>query len=67
MITVLSVSENELFAFRHVEGALNEFSPQLVVYNAGTDILDGDPLGNLSISAQVRDFVVKAFSQNVDL
>ncbi|XP_013407762.1 histone deacetylase 11-like isoform X1 [Lingula anatina] len=37
---------------RHVEGALNEFTPDLVVYNAGTDILDGDPLGMLSISAQ---------------
>ncbi|XP_064632028.1 histone deacetylase 11-like isoform X2 [Lineus longissimus] len=34
----------------HVEGALNEFTPDLVVYNAGTDILDGDPLGCLSIS-----------------
>ena len=38
---------------RHVEGALNEFTPDVVVYNAGTDILEGDPLGNLSITAQV--------------
>ncbi|GFS14137.1 histone deacetylase 11, partial [Elysia marginata] len=37
---------------RHVEGALNQFDPHLVVYNAGTDILYGDPLGCLSISAQ---------------
>ncbi|XP_005100022.1 histone deacetylase 11 isoform X2 [Aplysia californica] len=37
---------------RHVDGALNEFEPDLVVYNAGTDILEGDPLGNLSITAQ---------------
>lgn len=37
---------------RHVEGALNEFSPDVVIYNAGTDILEGDPLGNLSITAQ---------------
>ncbi|GFO45055.1 5-hydroxytryptamine receptor 1b, partial [Plakobranchus ocellatus] len=37
---------------RHVEGALNQFEPHLVVYNAGTDILDGDPLGCLSVSAQ---------------
>ncbi|KAH9504753.1 Histone deacetylase 11 [Bulinus truncatus] len=37
---------------RHVEGALNEFTPDLAVYNAGTDILDGDPLGMLSISAE---------------
>ncbi|XP_076469120.1 histone deacetylase 11-like isoform X2 [Babylonia areolata] len=37
---------------KHLEGALNEFTPDVIVYNAGTDILDGDPLGNLSISAQ---------------
>lgn len=37
----------------HVEGALNEFRPDIVVYNAGTDILDGDPLGGLAISPQV--------------
>lgn len=46
---------------RHVEGALNEFSPDVVVYNAGTDILEGDPLGNLSITAQgiiERDHIV---------
>lgn len=42
------------FHCRHVEGALNEFKPDIVVYNAGTDVLDGDPLGCLSISAQVR-------------
>ncbi|KAJ8751585.1 hypothetical protein K2173_016832 [Erythroxylum novogranatense] len=36
--------------------ALNEvaetpnFKPQLVIYNAGTDILDGDPLGRLKVS-----------------
>lgn len=39
----------------HVEGALNEFQPDIVVYNAGTDILDGDPLGGLAISPQVCD------------
>ncbi|XP_065366549.1 histone deacetylase 11 [Calliphora vicina] len=32
--------------------ALEEFHPQLVVYNAGTDILEGDPLGYLSISPE---------------
>uniref|UniRef100_A0A3Q1HC02 Histone deacetylase 11 n=1 Tax=Anabas testudineus TaxID=64144 RepID=A0A3Q1HC02_ANATE len=34
----------------HSEGALNEVRPDIIVYNAGTDILDGDPLGGLSIS-----------------
>lgn len=38
----------------HTEGALNEVRPDIIVYNAGTDILDGDPLGGLSISPQVR-------------
>lgn len=37
----------------HCEGALNELRPDVIVYNAGTDILDGDPLGGLSISPQV--------------
>ncbi|XP_026885751.2 histone deacetylase 11 isoform X1 [Electrophorus electricus] len=36
----------------HSEGALNEIRPDIVVYNAGTDILDGDPLGGLAISPQ---------------
>uniref|UniRef100_A0A3P8TA07 Histone deacetylase 11 n=1 Tax=Amphiprion percula TaxID=161767 RepID=A0A3P8TA07_AMPPE len=36
----------------HSEGALNEIRPDIIVYNAGTDILDGDPLGGLSISPQ---------------
>lgn len=37
----------------HSEGTLNEVRPDILVYNAGTDILDGDPLGGLSISPQV--------------
>ncbi|XP_022301246.2 histone deacetylase 11-like isoform X2 [Crassostrea virginica] len=37
---------------RHTKEALEEFQPDAVVYNAGTDILEGDPLGNLSITAQ---------------
>ncbi len=37
----------------HSEGALNEVRPDIIVYNAGTDVLDGDPLGGLSISPQV--------------
>ncbi|KAK2987730.1 hypothetical protein RJ640_016828, partial [Escallonia rubra] len=28
------------------------FDPELVVYNAGTDVLDGDPLGRLKISPE---------------
>ncbi|XP_021907691.1 histone deacetylase 2 isoform X1 [Carica papaya] len=33
-----------------LEVAASRFDPELVVYNAGTDILDGDPLGRLKIS-----------------
>ncbi|KAI3936708.1 hypothetical protein MKX01_034137 [Papaver californicum] len=33
-----------------LEVAGNNFVPELVVYNAGTDILDGDPLGQLKVS-----------------
>jgi acetoin utilization deacetylase AcuC-like enzyme len=39
--------------FRHVPDVLDEFKPDIVVYNAGTDVLEGDPLGNLSISPMV--------------
>ncbi|XP_053295793.1 histone deacetylase 11 isoform X2 [Pleuronectes platessa] len=37
----------------HFEGTLNEVQPDIIIYNAGTDILDGDPLGGLSISPQI--------------
>ncbi|XP_073820375.1 histone deacetylase 11 [Musca autumnalis] len=37
---------------RTLKHAMKEFKPQLVVYNAGTDILEGDPLGNLSITPE---------------
>ncbi|XP_047306208.1 LOW QUALITY PROTEIN: histone deacetylase 2 [Impatiens glandulifera] len=42
------------------------YNPQLVVYNAGTDILDGDPLGQLKISPEGiirRDEKVFRFAQ----
>lgn len=38
----------------HCEGTLNEIRPDIIIYNAGTDILDGDPLGGLAISPQVQ-------------
>ncbi|KAJ8984438.1 hypothetical protein NQ317_012502 [Molorchus minor] len=36
---------------KYLNEALSEFEPQLIVYNAGTDILKGDKLGGLSITA----------------
>ena len=35
---------------RHLSSALEDFKPQLVVYNAGTDCMENDPLGGLRIT-----------------
>ncbi|GAB0096672.1 Histone deacetylase 11 [Sergentomyia squamirostris] len=37
---------------RNLDASLEEFPPEFIVYNAGTDILDGDPLGALSVSPE---------------
>ncbi|BFZ10907.1 hypothetical protein BsWGS_13946 [Bradybaena similaris] len=55
---------------QHIDCAFEEFTPHLVVYNAGTDILEHDPLGNLSITPKgimERDKIVfeKCRSENV--
>lgn len=47
------VLANGCFLFRHIPDRLDSFKPDLVVYNAGTDILIGDPLGNLDITPEV--------------
>ena len=52
--------------------ALEEFTPNLIIYNAGTDVLKGDPLGMLSISPVgviARDEYVfeMARSQNIPI
>ena len=31
---------------------MDSFSPEFVIYGAGSDILIGDPLGNMNISAE---------------
>ncbi|XP_069795900.1 histone deacetylase 11 isoform X1 [Narcine bancroftii] len=36
----------------HVAKALRQVTPDIIVYNAGTDILDGDQLGGLAVSPQ---------------
>uniref|UniRef100_T1IVB9 Histone deacetylase 11 n=1 Tax=Strigamia maritima TaxID=126957 RepID=T1IVB9_STRMM len=36
----------------NLEAALSEFTPQIIIFNAGTDILKGDGLGLLSVSAE---------------
>lgn len=37
--------------------ALGEFNADLVLYNAGTDCLIGDPLGALSITPEVKKII----------
>ncbi|KAL6888910.1 hypothetical protein ACP4OV_009936 [Aristida adscensionis] len=47
--------------------AETRFQPQLIVYNAGTDILDGDPLGRLKVSPEgvaIRDEKVFRFAKH---
>ena len=34
--------------------ALDEFTPDMIVYNAGTDILVGDALGRLNVTPEVQ-------------
>ncbi|KAL8130461.1 hypothetical protein V2J09_019616 [Rumex salicifolius] len=51
---------------RALEVAGRMFDPELILYNAGTDILDGDPLGRLKISPDgivSRDKKVFAFAR----
>lgn len=53
-----------------IEVASNQFVPELVVYNAGTDILDGDPLGRLKISPEgvvMRDEKVFRFAKELNV
>lgn len=38
---------------RNLSAALGEFSADIIIYNAGTDCLEGDPLGLLSLTAAV--------------
>lgn len=44
------VYKNELIP--SLEKAFREFKPDIVIYVAGTDVLEGDPLGGLSLSKQ---------------
>jgi histone deacetylase 11 len=58
-IELKSYTEDEFYlatVARNLEEVLTEFKPDIVVYNAGTDVLDGDTLGLLSIS---EDGVIK--------
>ena len=32
--------------------SINNFMPEFIIYNAGTDCMEGDPLGRLGITAE---------------
>jgi histone deacetylase 11 len=36
----------------NLPAALSRFKPELIIYNAGTDCMKGDPLGRLNISPE---------------
>ena len=38
---------------RYLNKAFDEFKPDFVIYNARTDVLEGDPLGKLALTANV--------------
>lgn len=74
-VELQSFTEDEEYLSKvefHLDKALQEFTPDIIIYNAGTDILKGDSLGGLSISAQgiiKRDELVfmKARSKNIPI
>ncbi|XP_031489298.1 histone deacetylase 2 [Nymphaea colorata] len=68
-VELVSGTSTEVY-LKYLEDALQvakrAFDPELVVYNAGTDILDGDPLGRLKVSPQgviARDEKVFQFAR----
>lgn len=52
VVTGTSTDEYLTILDEALEVAGTKFHPELVIYNAGTDILDGDPLGRLKISPE---------------
>ena len=50
----MSVGDGEYLGLlkRELPSAIEESSPGLIIYNAGTDVLAGDPLGGMNISSE---------------
>jgi histone deacetylase 11 len=50
----MSVGDGEYLGLlkRELPPAIEESSPGLIIYNAGTDVLAGDPLGGMNISSE---------------
>lgn len=47
-----TTDEEYLEAIQCLGGIIAEFRPQFIIYNAGTDIMAGDPLSHLNISPE---------------
>ena len=47
-----TTDEEYLAEMSVIEQDIDRFNPEFVIYNAGTDILEGDRLGELSITAE---------------
>ncbi|XP_070559323.1 histone deacetylase 11-like isoform X2 [Ptychodera flava] len=68
-VELMSYTEDAVYLQKvrdNLRASLEEFTPDIIVYNAGTDILDGDPLGALSISPEgiiERDQIVFEIAQ----
>ncbi|XP_067683770.1 histone deacetylase 11-like isoform X2 [Haliotis asinina] len=55
---------------KNLKASLEDFTPDIIVYNAGTDILEGDPLGNLSVTDEgiiLRDEMVFAKARELNI
>jgi histone deacetylase 11 len=37
---------------KEIPNAIKRFRPDMIIYNAGTDCMENDPLGNLNISPE---------------
>ena len=67
MIITTYMSHIAMFNYRELPRALEEFEPDMVIYNAGTDVLKGDPLGVLDITPDVREDLFDILHNSVQL
>lgn len=58
----ITILRNFIF-YSHLDATVNadKFKPDLIIYNAGTDILKGDMLGKLSITEKVLSIYFENF------
>lgn len=62
-IPFVSATSNSMLSFygRNIKESIEKFSPTFVIYNAGTDVMENDRLGRLSITPEgivQRDMLV---------